>query len=210
MASLLEGCSARRPPPALGLGLAPAAPRAVRPMASVADSTGGTIEYEANVCARTKVSLRFRVPGKMLCRSAEVGQRVRAGQALAQLDATDLRLAQITAAAATRAAQATLDVVQAGYAASTAPGAVLGVGVGVGVSVVRLSVDLPRDAAFTVPENSLPAMRSVQGQAGALHAASVGHADAAADDGARKRDARLMREARFLVKLEPPPPPPQG
>ena len=38
----------------------------------------------------------------------------------------------------------------------------------VGASVVRLAVDEPRDAAFTVPEDSLPAMRSLQGQAGAL------------------------------------------
>ena len=44
------------------------------------------------------------------------------------------------------------------------PGSVLAVG----ASVVRLAFDGPRDAVFTVPEDSLPAMRSLQGRAGAL------------------------------------------
>ena len=215
LAGLLVGCSP--PPPA------PEAIRAVRTMTLGADSAGGTIEYAAEVRARSEVRLGFRVPGKMIVRSAEVGQRVQAGQALAQLDATDLRLGQDTAAAATRAAQANFDVVaaefkryrelrdqgfisalelerrssalqaaqsqldqaraqgavqrnQAGYAVLTAPDAGVVVGVdaepgavlAVGSSVVRLALDGPRDAVFTVPEDSLAAMRSLQGRAGAL------------------------------------------
>ena len=215
LAGLFTGCTP--PPPA------PEAVRAVRTMTLAADSVGGTIEYAAEVRARTEVRLGFRVPGKMIARSAEVGQRVQAGQALARLDATDLRLAQDTAAAATRAAQANFDVVaaefkryrelrdqgfisalelerrssalqaaqsqleqaraqgavqvnQAGYAALTAPGAGVVVGVdaepgavrAVGASVVRLALDGPRDAVFTVPEDSLATLRSLQGQAGAV------------------------------------------
>jgi membrane fusion protein, multidrug efflux system len=215
LASLFAGCS---PPPPT-----PEAVRAVRTMTVGADSAGGTTEYAAEVRARTEVRLGFRVPGKMLARPAEVGQRVRAGQVLAQLDATDLRLGQDTAAAATRSAQANFDVVaaefkryrelrdqgfisalelerrssalqaaqsqleqaraqaavqgnQAGYAALTAPGPGVVIGVdaepgavlAIGASVVRVALDGPRDAVFTVPEDSLTAMRGLQGQPGAL------------------------------------------
>lgn len=215
LASLLAACS----PPAP----APEAVRAVRTMTLGADSAGGTVEYAAEVRARTETRLGFRLPGKMLARPAEVGQRVKAGQVLAQLDATDLRLGQDTAAAATRAAQANFDVVaaefkryrelrdqgfisalelerrssalqaaqsqleqaraegavqgnQAGYAALTAPAAGVVVGVdaepgavlAVGASVVRLALDGPRDAVFVVPEDSLAAMRGLQGMPGAL------------------------------------------
>ena len=49
----------------------------------------------------------------MVSRSAEVGQRVQAGQPLAQLDATDLRLGQEAAQAAVRAAQSAYDLAAA-------------------------------------------------------------------------------------------------
>jgi membrane fusion protein, multidrug efflux system len=215
LTGLLVGCSP--PPPA------PEAVRAVRTVTLGADSAGGTVEYAAEVRARTEARLGFRVPGKMITRAAEVGQRVKAGQSLAQLDATDLRLGQDTAAAATRAAQANFDVVsaefkryrelrdqgfisalelerrssalqaaqsqldqaraqgavqgnQAGYAVLTAPAAGVVVGVdaepgavlAVGASVVRVALDGPRDAVFTVPEDSLAAMRGLQGKPGAL------------------------------------------
>ena len=107
LAGLLAACSP--PPPA------PEAVRAVRTMTIGVDSAGGTQEYAAEVRARTEVRLGFRVPGKMVARAAEVGQRVKAGQVLAKLDATDLRLGQETATAATRAAQAHLDVVAAEF-----------------------------------------------------------------------------------------------
>jgi RND family efflux transporter MFP subunit len=45
------------------------------------------------------------VAGKLISRAAEVGQRVKAGQVLAQIDAADLKLSQDAAAAAVRAAQ---------------------------------------------------------------------------------------------------------
>jgi membrane fusion protein, multidrug efflux system len=50
-------------------------------------------EYAGDVRARSESRLGFRVGGKLLARSAEVGQRVKAGQVLAQLDPTDLQLA---------------------------------------------------------------------------------------------------------------------
>jgi RND family efflux transporter MFP subunit len=68
-----------------------------------------TQEFAAEVRARVESRLGFRVQGKLVSRSAEVGQRVRAAQVLAQIDAVDLQLAQQAAAAATRSAQVQLD-----------------------------------------------------------------------------------------------------
>jgi RND family efflux transporter MFP subunit len=64
----------------------------------------GQAEFAAEVRARTESRLGFRVPGKLVSRSAEVGARVRAGQALAQIDATDLKLSQEAAQAALKSA----------------------------------------------------------------------------------------------------------
>ena len=50
-------------------------------------------EYAGQVRARTESSLGFQVGGKMARRPAELGQRVRAGQLLAELDPQDYRLA---------------------------------------------------------------------------------------------------------------------
>lgn len=63
------------------------------------------IEYAADVRARTESRLGFRVPGKILQRSAQMGQRVKAGQVLARLDPRDFELAASSAAAQVRAAQ---------------------------------------------------------------------------------------------------------
>jgi RND family efflux transporter MFP subunit len=79
--------------------------RSVRTVTLAADSAGGRHEFAAEVRARTESRLGFRVGGKMISRAAEVGQRVRTGQALAQLDAADLQLGQQAAQAAVRAAE---------------------------------------------------------------------------------------------------------
>jgi membrane fusion protein, multidrug efflux system len=55
------------------------------------------------------------VAGKMTARLAEVGQRVRLGQPLAQLDPADLKLQQESAQAALRAAKATYDFAAADF-----------------------------------------------------------------------------------------------
>ncbi len=96
--ALLAACSRQAP--------APEPVRAVRTLTVKAEGAGGTHEFAAEVRARTESRLGFRVGGKMISRAAEVGQRVRPGQVLAQLDGTDLRLGQQAAQAAARAAEA--------------------------------------------------------------------------------------------------------
>jgi len=96
LAAALAACS--KPAPA------PEPIRAVRTMKVAVGVAGGTHEFAAEVRARTESRLGFRVGGKMVSRQAEVGQRVKAGQVLAQLDGGDLRLGQEAAAAAAQAA----------------------------------------------------------------------------------------------------------
>jgi multidrug efflux system membrane fusion protein len=85
----------------------PEAPvRSVRTLV-IAD-TGGMIdrEFSGEIRARVESRLSFRVPGKITQRQAELGQPVRRGQVLAQVDAADLRLGQDAARAGLMAAQA--------------------------------------------------------------------------------------------------------
>jgi len=93
----LAGCS--RPEPA------PEPIRAVRTMKLAPATVQGAFDYAAEVRSRTESRLAFRVPGKMLSRSAELGQKVRAGQVLARLDPQDLQLSREAAMAALQAAQ---------------------------------------------------------------------------------------------------------
>lgn len=84
------------------------------PIRSVKITTVGTQgliaghEYAAEVRARVESRLGFRVAGKITKRQAEVGQRVQAGQVLAQIDPQDYKLAadagraQVAAAATNR------------------------------------------------------------------------------------------------------------
>jgi multidrug efflux system membrane fusion protein len=89
--------------------------RAVRTVTVSTDSTGGAYEYAAEVRARTESRLGFRVGGKIVKRVVNVGDSVKAGQVLAQLDPQDLRLGQAAAQAALVAAQANLDQTQADF-----------------------------------------------------------------------------------------------
>jgi RND family efflux transporter MFP subunit len=107
VALLLAACSP--PPPA------PEPVRAVRVMTVAADAAGGVQEYAGEVRARAESRLGFRVAGKMTARQAEVGQRVRLGQPLAQLDPSDLKLQQEAALAGLRAAQAAFDFAAADF-----------------------------------------------------------------------------------------------
>lgn len=106
-ASLLAACSRQEP--------APEPVRAVRTMTVAAGSAGGVHEYAAEVRARTESRLAFRVGGKMVSRRAELGQHVKAGEALAQLDPEDLRLSQNAATAALQAAQVNLELADADF-----------------------------------------------------------------------------------------------
>jgi RND family efflux transporter MFP subunit len=94
----LVACS---PPPA-----PPEPVRAVRTMTVGLSQPGGSVEYAAEVRARTESRLGFRVAGKIASRSANLGDSVRAGQVLAQLDPADLRLSLEAAQSALTAAQA--------------------------------------------------------------------------------------------------------
>lgn len=102
---LLAACG-KAPPP-------PEPIRAVRTVTVGAEVANAQLEFAAEVRARTESRLGFRVSGKMVQRSAEIGQRVRAGTALAQLDPQDLRLAQSAAKAATQAAQVNVELAEA-------------------------------------------------------------------------------------------------
>jgi membrane fusion protein, multidrug efflux system len=106
-AAVLAGCAKKEP--------APEPIRAVRTLTVAADSAGGSHEYAAEVGGRTEPRLGFRVGGKIVSRPAEVGQKVRAGQVLAQLDPADLKLAQEAANATLRSAQAAYELAAAEF-----------------------------------------------------------------------------------------------
>jgi multidrug efflux system membrane fusion protein len=88
------------------------APESVPPIRSVrtviATDTGGHLEreYAADIRARTESRLGFRVSGKVSHRLVELGQSVRVGQVLAQLDPQDLRLGEEAGRAGLAAAEA--------------------------------------------------------------------------------------------------------
>lgn len=91
-----------------GCGQKPAAGepvRAVRTLTVGALSSATTRDYAAEIHARVESRLGFRVPGKITQRPVNPGDRVKAGQALAQVDPADLRLGQDAARAALSAAQ---------------------------------------------------------------------------------------------------------
>ena len=79
--------------------------RSVKLITVAATGLGAQSEYAGEVRARVESRLGFRVGGKLLQRPAEVGQRVKPGQLLAQLDANDLALASQAAQAQVSAAQ---------------------------------------------------------------------------------------------------------
>lgn len=104
----LSGCAKQEP--------APDPVRAVRTMTVASASAAASIDYAADVRARTESRLSFRVGGKLVERTVNLGDRVKAGQVLARLDPQDLRLGQDSARAAQAAAQANLDLAQADFA----------------------------------------------------------------------------------------------
>jgi membrane fusion protein, multidrug efflux system len=105
--SALAACT-QAPPPTEPI-------RAVRTRVVQQESSGGALEFAAEVRARTESRLAFRVGGKLARRLVNVGDTVRAGQVLALLDPQDLRLAQQAAQAALRSAQSAFDLSQAEF-----------------------------------------------------------------------------------------------
>lgn len=94
---------------------APEPERAVRTLVVSAGSAGLTHEYAGEIRARLESRLSFRVGGKLLTRKVNLGDTVKAGQVLAQLDPQDLVLAQDSAKAALLAARANRDQAGADY-----------------------------------------------------------------------------------------------
>jgi len=104
---LLVACSRPAPPPE--------PIRAVKVITVGASALTSQTQYTGEVRARVESRLGFRVGGKLTQRAVEVGQRVRAGQVLAQLDATDLRLGADAARAQVAAARTNRDLAQADF-----------------------------------------------------------------------------------------------
>lgn len=104
---LLAGCS-KAPP-------TPEPLRSVRTMVVPSGSSQLQHEYAAEVRARLESRLAFRVGGKLTKRMVDVGDTVRSGQPLAQLDPQDLQLGQDNARAALAAATANLDIQEAEF-----------------------------------------------------------------------------------------------
>lgn len=105
--ALLVGCSR---------GEAPPEPvRAVKVITVGASSLQSRAEFSGEVRARVESRLGFRVAGKITQRQAEVGQHVRAGALLAQLDPQDYRLAAEAARAQVAAATTNRDLAAADF-----------------------------------------------------------------------------------------------
>jgi len=104
-AAVLAACSKPAPPPE--------AVRAVRTQVVSADSAGGVHEYAAEVRARTESRLSFRVAGKLVRRPVNLGDTVKKGQVLAQLDPQDYKLAAEAARAQQAAALTNRDLAAA-------------------------------------------------------------------------------------------------
>jgi RND family efflux transporter MFP subunit len=89
--------------------------RSVRTMTISPSVSGVTVEYAADVRSRVESRLGFRVGGKMIKRFVDLGDTVKAGQPLAQIDPQDLRLSQEAARAGLSSAQANYDQAQADF-----------------------------------------------------------------------------------------------
>ena len=87
-----------------------APPRPVK-VAVVESGTGErTLIYSGVVRPRIESAIGFRVPGKVVERAANVGDRLAVGDVIARLDDTDLKLAENSARAAVAAARTRRDV----------------------------------------------------------------------------------------------------
>ena len=107
VAVLLVACSRAAPPEE--------PVRAVKVIAVGGGVLSARHEYAGEVRARVESRLGFRVGGKIIKRQAELGQQVKAGQVLAQLDPQDYRLAADAARAQVAAAAANRNLAAADY-----------------------------------------------------------------------------------------------
>lgn len=89
--------------------------RAVKVMTVGVEGMRSGAEFAGEVRAQVESRLGFRVGGKMVRRQAELGQRVRAGTVLAQLDPQDYQLASQAAKAQVAAARTNRDLAAADF-----------------------------------------------------------------------------------------------
>jgi multidrug efflux system membrane fusion protein len=101
-ASFLGGCS-KAPPTEEPV-------RAVKVLTVGLGTFQAATEFAGEVRARLEPQLAFRVGGKIIARQVELGQRVKAGQLLAQLDPQDFKLAAEAAKAQASAALTNRDL----------------------------------------------------------------------------------------------------
>lgn len=104
---LLSACRPAPPP------VAPV--RAVKVMTIGASGLETNVEYSGEVRPRVESRLGFRVGGKITRRQAELGQRITAGQVLAQMDPQDFQLGADAARAQVAAARTNRDLAAADY-----------------------------------------------------------------------------------------------
>jgi membrane fusion protein, multidrug efflux system len=84
--------------------------RPVKVALIAAGSPKRTLTYSGVVRPRVESALGFRVPGKIVARSVNVGDRIEVEQTIARLDETDLKLAENAARATVASARSRRDV----------------------------------------------------------------------------------------------------
>ncbi len=89
--------------------------RAVKLMTVGTENIHSNLEYSGEVRARVESRLGFRVAGKIVRRAVELGQTVKAGDVIAQLDPQDYKLAADAARAQVAAAQTNRDLAAADF-----------------------------------------------------------------------------------------------
>ncbi len=89
--------------------------RSVKVMAVGVETIKSGYEFAGEVRPRVESRLGFRVAGKIVKRQAELGQQVKAGQVLAQLDPRDYQLAADAARAQVAAASTNRDLAAADF-----------------------------------------------------------------------------------------------
>ncbi|HEX7644977.1 MAG TPA: efflux RND transporter periplasmic adaptor subunit [Burkholderiaceae bacterium] len=87
--------------------------RPVRVMTLASSDIDLDAEFPGEVRARVESRLGFRVGGKIVARKVDVGNTVKRGQVLMQLDPQDLQLAQAQALAGLRASESNRDLARA-------------------------------------------------------------------------------------------------
>ncbi len=107
LALFLAGCS-KQPP-------AEEPVRAVKLVQVAPGTFNSGLEFSGEVRARVEARLGFRLNGKLAKRMVEVGQSVKVGQVLAQLDPSDLQLAVDSARAQAEAARTQRDLAAADF-----------------------------------------------------------------------------------------------